>query len=555
MAADRLHIVMAQLNATVGAVDANCRRILDAYNDAAARGAQLVVTPELSLVGYPPEDLVLKPFFQRTVSQALNALAAKTGDVGLVVGLPWAEGDKLYNAVALLEGGRVTALRFKHELPNYGVFDEKRIFSAGPLPDPIEFRGIQLGAMICEDMWFSRCAAALKDRGAEILIVPTCSPFEAEKFGQRQAQALGRVSENGLPLVFCNQFGGQDELVFEGASFALDADGQTKVQAPAWQEALCSVILVRHDTGWDAEEGEVHRLPDDSENLYQAGVLGVRDYVEKNRFPGVVIGLSGGIDSALTAAIAVDALGAERVHTVMMPSRYTSEESLDDAKACAEALGIRYDIIAIEDAVDAFSNMLGPMFDGRDPDLTEENIQSRIRGVTLMAISNKFGGMVLTTGNKSEVSVGYSTLYGDMCGGYNPLKDMYKTEVFALSEWRNRVHPDGAKGPAGVVIPQRIITKPPTAELRPDQRDDDSLPPYDRLDEILSALVDREESVADLVARGFDEAEVARVEHLLYIAEYKRRQAAPGVKITSRSFGRDRRYPITNGFRSARGAK
>lgn len=551
-----LNIYVAQINPTVGAIAANGELISQVYGDGVDAGADLVVTPELSVIGYPPEDLVLQPFFQREARRAVEGLARLTAGEdmpGLVIGAPWMEDGVLYNAVILCAGGSVEAVRYKQQLPNYGVFDEKRIFQAGPHPSPVQFRGVSLGLMICEDMWLPETARALSEAGADLLLVPTCSPFEVGKSSSRLEQAKDRVRECGRPLVFCNQWGGQDELIFDGGSFALQSDGSLSMRLHAWQAD--GRLICFDPAAGTLETGDMHDvyLPEDRlECIYQAAVLGVRDYIGKNGFPGVIIGLSGGIDSALSTAIAVDALGADRVHCVMMPSRYTSDDSLTDARACADALGVRYDIIGIEEGVAAFHHMLTPLFGDREPDTTEENIQSRLRGVLLMALSNKFGGMVLTTGNKSEVSVGYATLYGDMCGGYNALKDIYKTDVFALSHWRNAAVPHGALGPAGSVIPQTIITKPPTAELRPDQRDEDSLPPYDRLDAILQGLVDEDRAVHDLVADGHDGAEVARVEHLLYIAEYKRRQAPPGVKITSKHFGRDRRYPITNGFRSAR---
>jgi len=422
---ERLSIYMAQLNPTVGAVKANAEAIAAAYADAVLAGADLVLTPELSIAGYPPEDLVLKPFFVRTVAQAVEGLAEITSGKdapGLIVGGPWAEGDKLYNAIFLLEGGKVAAIRYKHELPNYGVFDEKRVFDAGPLIEPVDFRGIKLGVMICEDMWFPAVSNHLADRGAEILLVPTCSPYEVRKHDERKWQAGLRVKDTGLPLAFCNQVGGQDELVFDGASFAMSADGHIGVQLDAWGEAGLLTEWSRSADGWFVCDTvyEGHE-PDGLEGMYQAMMLGLRDYITKNRFPGVILGLSGGIDSALSAAVAVDALGADKVHCVMMPSVYTSGESLEDAEACARMLGVPYDIVSIKDGVEAFGNMLGPLFEGTEPDTTEENIQSRLRGVILMALSNKFGKMVLTTGNKSEVSVGYATLYGDMCGGYSVL--------------------------------------------------------------------------------------------------------------------------------------
>jgi len=507
------------------------------------------------VTGYPLEDLVLKPYFVRVVAQAIESLAGITEGhelPGLIVGAPWNDGGNLYNAALLLQDGKVAEIRFKHDLPNYGVFDEKRVFNQGGLPKPIDFRGFSLGVMICEDMWYPEVTASLARDGAEILLVPTCSPFELDKHDERQDYARMRVDEAGLPLVFCNQICGQDELVFDGASYVLSADGKPVVQLAAWREVEQLISWQRSPDGVECITRIDTPLDTGLAAMYQAMMLGLRDYVRKNHFPGVILGLSGGIDSALSAAVAVDALGASKVHCVMMPSRYTSGESLGDAAQCAELLGVPYETIAINPGIEAFDTMLASAFEGVTPDTTEENIQSRLRGLILMSLSNKFGNMVLTTGNKSEMSVGYATLYGDMCGGYSVLKDVYKLDVFALCRWRNGNKPSNAKGPAGLVMPDNIITKPPTAELREDQKDEDSLPPYERLDDILRCLVDEEMAVSDIVGRGHDASEVARIEHLLYIAEYKRRQAPPGVKITRKNFGRDRRYPITNGFRSAR---
>ncbi|MGF1605190.1 MAG: NAD+ synthase [Rhodothalassiaceae bacterium] len=548
----RLTLWLAQLNPTVGALDANLDKIRAAR--AQAGGADLVLTPEMSLVGYPPEDLVRKPAFIDAVSVRVEALAADTakGGPAVLAGGLRRSGDLLYNTMFLLANGRIEAFYDKHELPNYGVFDEKRVFDSAPPGAPIEFQGVRLGVMICEDMWLPTMARRHCAQGADMLLVPTASPFQTLKFHDRMRHACARVDECGLPLIFCNQVGGQDEIVFDGTSFVLNPDRSFARRLPAWTEAGGPVVLEQTNEGWRAEVGDVEPVPEGPEEVYQALMLGLRDYVGKNGFPGVILGLSGGIDSALTAAVAVDALGPDKVHCVMMPSRYTSSESLEDAAGCAKALGCRLDEIAIAPGVAAFEEMLRPLFDGRDPDLTEENIQARIRGVLLMGLSNKFGHMLLTTGNKSEVSVGYATLYGDMAGGYSVLKDVYKTMVFRLARWRNASRPRGAAGPEGSVIPERIITKPPTAELRADQRDEDSLPPYDLLDAILEGLVDEELGGEDLVQRGFDRQTVARVEHLLYVSEHKRRQAAPGVKITRRNFGRDRRYPITNAFRTAR---
>lgn len=551
--ASRLVIALAQLDQSVGGLEANAAAILAARADAAAGGADLVVTPELSLIGYPPEDLVLKPALQAAALAQLERLAEATGDGGpaLMVGTCWPEGGKLYNAMALLDGGRIAAVTRKHDLPNYGTFDEKRVFAAGPAPGPISFRGVRLGVPICEDIWTPDVCETLAETGAEILIAPNGSPFEVGKDDRRLLLGVARVSETGLPLIYLNRIGGQDELVFDGASFVLGADRALAVQLPDWESQVVLTYWQRTAAGWVCAPGPRHGLDDDIAGIYHAMMVGLRDYVNRNRFPGVVLGMSGGIDSALSAAVAVDALGPERVWGVMMPSRYTSGHSLEDAAACSGLLGMRLDTIAIEPAVGAFGAMLEPSFEGRSADITEENLQSRIRGVTLMALSNKFGPMVLTTGNKSEMSTGYATLYGDMCGGYSVLKDVYKTTVFALCQWRNTHQPAMGLGPAGLVIPERIITKPPTAELRADQKDEDSLPPYAVLDAILMGLVEREESVDDVVAKGHDRAVVERVERLLHVAEYKRRQSPPGVKIGSRNFGRDRRYPITHAFRTA----
>lgn len=549
---DQLTIALAQINPTVGALDHNAALIRAARAEAAAAGADLVVYPELSVCGYPPEDLVLKPFFLDKVEDIVHALAADTADGGpaLLVGAPWRVDGRRHNAALLLDGGTVAAVRLKHDLPNYGPFDEKRVFVAGPLPGPVNFRGVRLGVLVCEDMWTPDVAETLAETGAEILVVPNGSPFEIDKADRRLELAVSRVVETGLPLIYLNQVGGQDELVFDGASFVLNSDRSLVAQLPAFAPRLAVTTWTRGADGWTGTSPERVAPPDAPAALYGAMVLGLRDYVTKNGFPGVILGMSGGIDSAISAAVAVDALGPDKVHCVMMPSPYTSQDSLDDAAECAGLLGCRIDTISIQPAMDAFAAMLAPSFAGTNPDITEENLQSRSRGLTLMALSNKFGSMVLSTGNKSEMSVGYATLYGDMCGGYNVLKDVYKTTVYRLSHWRNNNRPDGALGPAGRVIPERIITKAPTAELKPGQKDQDTLPEYPVLDDILECLVERDLSLQDIVARGHDAATVNRVWRMLDRAEYKRRQAPPGVKITSRSFGRDRRYPITSGLLS-----
>ncbi|MCC4251182.1 MAG: NAD+ synthase [Pseudomonadota bacterium] len=550
---DKLVIALAQMTQAVGDLKANADAMLEWR--ARASGADLIVYPELQLIGYPPEDLVLKPALVTQANYQLDRLAQETADGGpaMLVGTVVAAQGVLFNVVALLDRGAVTAVRAKRELPNYGTFDEKRLFAPGPLPAPIDFRGVKIGVPICEDIWFPFVTAHLRSEGADILISPNGSPFEVDKDDRRQNAVAGtRVRETGLPLAYLNRVGGQDELVFDGASFVMNADLSIAQQLPDWEEALVLTQWEKWDGQWVCLPGDPHPLDERPADIYNAMVLGLRDYVNHNRFPGVVLGLSGGIDSALSAAVAVDALGPDRVWCVMMPSRFTSQDSLDDAVACARLLGTRYDVIPIEPAVGAFDTMLAPAFDGRARDLTEENIQSRIRGVTLMSLSNKFGHMLLTTGNKSEMSVGYATIYGDMAGGYSVLKDAYKTTVFDLSRWRNAHVPSLGLGigPDGPVMPERIITKPPSAELRADQRDDDSLPPYDVLDPILYGLVEEELSVDDLVGRGFEKDLVARIERLLYVAEYKRRQSPPGVKLGIRNFGRDRRYPITNAFRT-----
>jgi len=548
--ASRLRIALAQFNAVVGDIAGNVARIGAARADAARLGADLVVFPELFVTGYPPEDLVLRPAFQDASRRAVEDLARRLGPgPAVLTGTIWPENGQVFNAVVLLEDGEVRAVRTKVELPNYGVFDEMRVFAPGPLPGPIPFKGVRIGVPICEDIWKEQVCECLAECGAEILISPNGSPFDWPKPDLRMTVAVARVTGTQLPLVYLNLVGGQDELVFDGASFVLNADRSLAVQMPAWEESLVVTDWTRGPDGWRCAAGERATLPEGEAAAYSACVLGLRDYVGKNGFPGVILGLSGGIDSALVAAIAVDALGPDRVHAVMLPYRYTSKDSMEDAAACARALGIGYDIVPIGAPVEGFAEALAGLFAARAPDITEENLQSRVRGTILMAISNKIGLMVLTTGNKSEMSVGYATLYGDMNGGFNPVKDLYKGEIYRLSRWRNAHVPKGAQGPAGVVIPERILTKAPTAELRPNQTDQDSLPPYATLDDILLCLVEKEMPLAEVVARGHDRATVEKVERLLYLAEYKRRQAAPGVKISARNFGRDRRYPITNHFR------
>ena len=549
-----LSIAFAQVNPTVGDLAGNAALVRRARAEAAGLGADLVVFSELVLVGYPPEDLVLRPALVEAAAGVLRELERESaaGGPGLVVTLPWAASGAVHNAAALVADGRAT-LRFKHELPNYGVFDEKRVFAPGPLPEPVVFRDVRLGLPICEDIWSPACVGHLAQAGAEILLVPNGSPFDVDKFHQRLDLARKRTAESGLPLAYVNQVGGQDELVFDGGSFVMNADGTLAHVLPSWRDALVLTRWTRMaGTFQCAREGAAHWTEEPRlASIYNAMVLGLRDYVRKNGFPGVVLGLSGGIDSALTAAVAVDALGPGCVRGVRLPSRFTSQASTDDAQESARALGIRLDTVGIESSVTAAEATLALLFAGRPRDAAEENLQARARGLLLMALSNKFGELLVTTGNKSEMSVGYATLYGDMCGGYSVLKDIYKTEVYALARWRNGQRPDGGLGPAGRVIPESSLTKAPTAELRPNQTDQDSLPPYEVLDAILQGLVEEERSVDEIAARGFARETVTRVQRMLYAAEYKRRQAPPGVKITRRSFGRDRRYPITNAFRES----
>ncbi len=548
---DHLSIAIAQINPTVGDIDGNMQLLERVAREAATQHADLVVTSELAASGYPPEDLVLKTAFQDRLMAAVRDLAKTLHAEGLpamVLGTPWRDDDKLFNAAVLLDGGEVKHVRKKYELPNYGVFDEKRVFDQGPMPGPIPFKGVRLGVMICEDLWFADVAECLEESGAEFLISLNGSPFDVDKVDVRLNTALARVTETGLASLYVNQVGGQDELAFDGGSFVINPDYTMAMRAPFWRDAVITTEWTRTADGWTCAPGDVTPSLDRDENIYAAMVTGLRDYVAKNGFPGVVLGLSGGVDSALSAAVAVDALGADNVWAVMMPSPYTSAESLEDAAACADLLGVKLDNVNIGPAMGAFEQMLAPLFDGRVSDITEENIQSRARGLLLMALSNKFGHMLLTTGNKSEMSVGYATIYGDMCGGYSVLKDVYKTTVFELCHWRNANRPLGLLGPDGPVMPERVITKPPSAELRPDQKDEDSLPPYDALDDILHGLIEHEQSVDDVTARGHDVETVKRIWRLLDRAEYKRRQAPPGVKISLRAFGKDRRYPITNGF-------
>ena len=549
---DKLRIAIAQLNPVMGDLQGNLAKARAARKTAADANADLILFTELFICGYPPEDLVSKPAFVKACEKTVQAFALETADggPGVIIGTPLQRETGLHNAVMVLDGGKVIAERFKVDLPNYGEFDEQRNFQAGAMPGPVNFRGVRLGIPVCEDIWGELgVCETLAESGAEILLVPNGSPYHRSKMEVRHQIAVRQVVETGLPLVYANQTGGQDELLFDGGSFVINANHHLAVQLPQFEELVSMSDWTRGEDGWSCADGDRNWVPEGEEADYLACMHGLRDYVNKNGFKSVVLGLSGGLDSAICAALAVDALGKDRVHTVMLPYRYTSEMSLKDAKDCAEALGCRYDIVPIAEPVEGFLNVLQPLFAGTESGVTEENLQSRARGVILMAISNKFGSMVVTTGNKSEMAVGYATLYGDMNGGFNPIKDLYKMQVYALADWRNHHLPEGAMGPEGVVVPQNIIDKAPSAELRDNQTDQDSLPPYPVLDAVLEALVEHERSVDEIVAEGYDRAVVERVEHLLYIAEYKRRQSAPGVKITTKNFGRDRRYPITNRFR------
>ncbi|MCH4539215.1 NAD+ synthase [Ochrobactrum sp. POC9] len=547
-----LRIAVAQLNPVMGDIAGNLTKARAARAEAARMKADLILFTELFISGYPPEDLVLKPSFLAACEQAVRELASDTADggPGVIIGTPLSRESGLHNSIAVLDGGEIIAERFKVDLPNYGEFDEKRVFQAGPMPGPINFRGVRIGIPICEDIWGELgVAETLAESGAEILLVPNGSPYHRAKMDRRHQVVLKQVIETELPMVYANQVGGQDELVFDGGSFAFNADRSLCLQMPQFAEQITLTVWHRENDGWRCEEGEKAILPEGLEADYSACMLGLRDYVNKNGFKDVVLGLSGGIDSAICAALGVDALGKDRVRCIMLPYRYTSDESLKDAADCAKALGVRYDIVPISAPVEGFLEALHPLFKGTESGVTEENLQSRARGTILMAVSNKFGSMVVTTGNKSEMSVGYATLYGDMNGGFNPIKDVYKMQVYAMSEWRNSHVPNGALGPSAEVIPHNIISKAPSAELRENQTDQDSLPPYPVLDDILECLVENEMSNTEIAKRGHPLETVQRIEHLLYLAEYKRRQSAPGVKITKKNFGRDRRYPITNRFR------
>ena len=548
--ADRFRITLGQLNPTVGDLAGNAALARDAWQAGKAAGADLVALPEMFIAGYNAQDLVMKPAFQRDAMTHIEALASECADgPALAIGAPVAEDGKLYNAYLILKGGKIASRNLKHELPNETVFDEVRIFDAGPLGGPYAVGNTRVGSPICEDAWHPDVAETLAETGAEFLLVPNGSPYYRNKMETRLNVIVARVVETGLPLIYLNMVGGQDDQIFDGASFALNPGGELAIQLPAFDETIAHVDLERGPDGWRILPQTPARYPDEWESDYRVCVQGLRDYMAKTGFKKVLLGLSGGIDSAIVATIAADALGPENVRCVMLPSEYTSQSSLDDAEAVAKALGCRYDYVPIKEGRQAITNTLAPLFEGTDEGLTEENIQSRLRGLLLMALSNKFGEMLLTTGNKSEVAVGYATIYGDMSGGYNPIKDMYKTRVFETCRWRNENHRDWMKGPAGAVIPETIITKPPSAELREDQKDSDSLPDYPVLDALLDILVDQNGAIADCVAAGYDRETAKKVEHLIYISEYKRFQSAPGPRLTKGAFWLDRRYPIVNRWR------
>ena len=543
-------LTLCQLNPTVGDIAGNAAKAVAAHKRGKQKNADFVALPEMFLTGYQTQDLVAKPAFIQSVADSLARLAKDCADgPALGIGAPVLEDGKLYNGYFVLKDGEVHALTRKHHLPNTHIFDEKRLFESAQISGPFCLGPIRIGTPICEDSWHEDVCETMAESGAELLMIPNGSPYYSGKFDRRINHMVSRVVETGLPLVYLNMVGGQDDQVFDGGSFVLNPGGKMVARMPLFDEAYTEVYFEQTPDGWRALDGELAEHPSLEEQEYRAMVEGLRDYMRKTGFSKVILGLSGGVDSAIVATIAADALGPENVHCVMMPSEYTSQESLDDAADVASSLGCRLDNVSISEGREAITNTLAPLFQGFDADLTEENIQSRLRGLLLMAMSNKFGSMLLTTGNKSEVAVGYATIYGDMAGGYNPIKDLYKTRVFATCRWRNENFASWMKGPEGAVIPVNIIEKPPTAELREDQKDEDSLPPYDILDGILTMLMEGDASVAECVAAGYDRGTVKKVEHLLYISEYKRFQSAPGPRLTKRAFWLDRRYPIANRWR------
>ena len=547
---DQFRITIAQLNPTVGDLEGNAAKAKQAWLQGAAQGSDFVTLPEMFITGYNTQDLVMKPAFHYDAMDAVRALAKECADgPALGIGGPWVEDGALFNAYFILNGGDIQAIVKKHHLPNETVFDEVRIFEPGQVSGPYVINGVRIGSPICEDAWHSDVVETLEETGAEFLFIPNGSPYYRGKLDVRLNLMVSRVVESGLPLIYLNLTGGQDDQIFDGCSFALNPAGELAAMLPMFEESVTELTLNRTDQGWRIADSVKSKVPDQLEADYHAMTIALRDYCAKSGFSKVLLGLSGGVDSALVATIAADALGAENVRCIMLPSEYTSDESLSDAKDMAENLGCRYDYLPIAEGRTAITNTLAPLFEGTNPDLTEENIQSRLRGLLLMAVSNKFGEMLLTTGNKSEVAVGYATIYGDMAGGYNPIKDLYKTRVFEICRWRNEQHRDWMWGPAGAVIPANIIEKPPSAELRPDQKDSDSLPDYYVLDGILTILVDQDGSIDDCVAAGFPKEDALRVQHLLYISEYKRFQSAPGARLSPKAFWLDRRYPIVNRWR------
>ncbi|MDG1456863.1 MAG: NAD+ synthase [Pseudoprimorskyibacter sp.] len=549
---DQFHLTLGQMNPTVGDLKGNAALAVKVWTVGRDADADMVALPEMFLTGYNAQDLVRKPAFTKAAMQTAQTLAETCADgPALAIGCPWVENGKTYNAYLICSGGQIISRVLKHHLPNDNVFDEERVFEPGPLAGPYNVGGVRIGSPICEDAWHEDVPETLEETGAEFLLVPNGSPYARGKFDLRINHMVARVVETGLPLIYLNMVGGQDDQVFDGASFGLNPGGALALQMPAFDETIAHVHLNRGPSGWTIAQGSQAKLPDSFEQDYRAMVLALRDYLRKSGFEKVLLGLSGGIDSAIVATIAADAIGPHNVRCVMLPSEYTSQASLDDAQTVVDALGCPFDTIPIAESRAAITATLAPLFSGHDTDLTEENLQSRLRGLLLMALSNKFGEMLLTTGNKSEVAVGYATIYGDMSGGYNPIKDLYKTRVFEICRWRNGAHRDWMMGPAGEVIAPRIIDKPPSAELRPDQKDSDSLPDYPVLDGILQILVDDEGSVADCVAAGFDYTDVMQVQKLLYISEYKRFQSAPGVRLSERAFWLDRRYPIVNRWRDS----
>ncbi len=547
-----LRLTLAQLNPTVGDLNGNAAKARDAWAQAKAAGADMLVLPEMFITGYQTQDLVLKPAFCRDAMAHVEALARDCADGPAIgIGGPWMNRDKLYNAFWILRDGKVVTHVLKHELPHKQLFDELRLFDSGPICGPYEIAGARIGSPICEDAWHPAVTETLAETGAQILVVPNGSPYHRNKLDLRMGHMVARVIETGLPLVYLNSVGGQDDQVYDGASFVLNPGGQLALMLPPFDEVIAHVDFTHGPEGWRAVPGDLAPQPDEWEQDYRAMVEALRDYLRKSGFSKVLLGMSGGIDSALVATVACDAIGPQNVRCVMLPSEYTSQGSLDDAADCAGRLGARLDTVPITGPRAAVTEALAGVMAGTRPDTTEENIQSRLRGLLLMAISNKFGEMLLTTGNKSEVAVGYATIYGDMAGGYNPIKDLYKTRVFETCRWRNANHRPWMNGPKGEVIPVAIIDKPPSAELRPDQKDEDSLPPYPVLDSILTGLVERDLSVAELVAEGHDRETVKKVEKLLYISEWKRYQAAPGPRLSTKAFWLDRRYPLVNRWRDA----